>query len=150
MAQSTAERMFETIDQELDALAGKEREPQVIDYAPRTVRIPPLPSYVEHREGIDDIGKLSAEAMVRGYEETAKAIEAMATELSERARQCEAMVRETLSIRDEVKEVAARYREESKRIFIHIQDCSLVAAEVRKTCTEIKTRIVLPVTATTT
>jgi hypothetical protein len=144
MAQSTAERMFETIDQELDAIAGKEREPQIIDYAPRAQRTTPMPDYVTHRDGIDDIGKLSAEAMVRGYEETAKAIEAMATELAERARQCEAMVRETLSVRDEVKEVAARYREEAKRIFLHVEDCALVAAEVRQTCRTLKTKIVFP------
>ncbi len=144
MAQSTAERMFDRIDREFEEIIGQAREPQVIDYAPPAVRTTPMPDYVEHRTGIDDIGKLSAEAMVRGYEETAKAIEAMATELSERARQCEAMVRETMAVRDEVKEVAARYREEAKRIFLHVEDCALVAAEVRKTCNEMKTRIVLP------
>jgi len=134
MGQSTAERVFNPA----------EAEPRVIDYAPLAIRVPPLPTYVEHRAGIDDIGKLSAEAMARGYEETAKSIEAMATELAERARQCEDMVRETLTVRDEVNEVAARYREEAKRIFLHVEDCALVAAEVRKTCNEIKTRIVLP------
>lgn len=144
MPQSTAERIFDEIDHELDLIAGRDREPQVIDYAPPAQRTTPMPDYVEHRTGIDDIGKLSAEAMVRGYEETAKAIEAMATELTERARQCEAMVRETMTVRDEVKEVAARYREEAKRIFLHVEDCAMVAAEVRKTCNEMKTKIVFP------
>jgi hypothetical protein len=39
-----------------------------------------------------------------------------------------------------------RYREEAKRIFVQIEDCSLMTAEVRKTCTELKERIAAPTT----
>ncbi len=111
---------------------------------PPTVSAPMLammPDYVEHRDGATEIGKLSAEAVVREYEATAKEIESMGTELLERVRQCEAMTRDALAVTDELKEVAARYREEAKRVFEHIESCSLVVAEARKTCTDLKDKI---------
>lgn len=112
------------------------REGQPADFAPPAVRAPALsmPDYVEHRDGATEIGKLSAEAVVREYESAAKEIEAMGTELIERVRQCEAMVRDALAVTEEMKETAARYRMEAKRIFLEIEDCSRVTAEVRKTC----------------
>lgn len=141
MSQSTANRAFAVID---------EIERHTREFAPPATRSSPMPDYVEHREGIGEIGKLSAEAVVREYEAAAKAIEAMATELSERARQCEAMVRDTMAVRDEVNEIAAVYREEAKRVFLHVEDCALMTAEVRKACGELRTRIALPlVTAPT-
>jgi hypothetical protein len=100
-----------------------------------------MPDYVEHRDGATEIGKLSAEAVVREYEATAKEIESMGTELLERVKQCEAMTRDALAVTDELKEVAARYREEAKRVFEHIETCSLVVAEARKTCTDLKDKI---------
>ncbi len=102
-----------------------------------------MPDYVEHRDGATEIGKLSAEAVVREYEATAKEIESMGTELLDRVKQCEAMTRDALAVTDELKEVAARYREEAKRVFEHIETCSLVVAEVRKTCIDLKDRISL-------
>jgi hypothetical protein len=100
-----------------------------------------MPDYVEHRDGATEIGKLSAEAVVREYEATAKEIESMGTELLDRVKQCEAMTRDALAVTDELKEVAARYREEAKRVFEHIETCSLVVAEARKTCTDLKDKI---------
>jgi hypothetical protein len=119
------------------------REPQPSDFAPPAVRAPALsmPDYVEHRDGATEIGKLSAEAVLREYEVAAKEIEATGAELIERVKQCEEMTRDALSVIDEMKETAARYREEAKRIFVQIESCSLVTAEVRKTCSELKEKI---------
>jgi hypothetical protein len=102
-----------------------------------------MPDYVEHRDGATEIGKLSAEAVVREYEATAKEIESMGAEVLERVRQCEAMTRDALAVTEELKEIAARYRDEAKRAFDHIEGCSLVIAEARKTCTELKDKIAL-------
>jgi hypothetical protein len=112
--------------------------------SPTTVTAPALgmPDYVEHREGATEIGKLSAEAVVREYEETAKEIESMGTELLDRVKQCEALTRDALSVTAELKEIAARYREEAKRAFDHIEACSLVVAEARKTCADLKDKII--------
>jgi hypothetical protein len=44
-------------------------------------------------------------------------------------------------------ETAGRYRAEAKRIFLEIENCSLMTAEVRKTCADLKGRIAAPRTA---
>jgi uncharacterized coiled-coil DUF342 family protein len=112
---------------------------------PPSVRSPStIPEYVEHREGVTEIGKLSAEALVREYEAAAKEIEAMGADLVERARQCERAVAETLAVTDELKEVAARYRAEAKRVFDQIENCSFVVSEVRKVCTDLRDKIASP------
>jgi hypothetical protein len=117
--------------------------PRPANFAPPKVGAPALamPDYVEHRDGATEIGKLSAEAVVREYEAAAKEIEAMGGELIERVQQCEAMTRDALAVTGELKEIAERYREEAKRVFVEIESCSLVTAEVRKTCTELKEKI---------
>ena len=52
----------------------------------------PMPDYVEHKEGVNQVGKLSAEAVVREYDAAVKEIEALGAELTEAAKKCEAMV----------------------------------------------------------
>ena len=143
---STTERPVTDMEREIQA--ELRHRPPVQET--RTTRLDPpiigaptlaMPDYVEHREGATEIGKLSAEAVVREYEATAKEIESTGSELIERVKQCEAMTRDALAVTDELKEVAARYREEAKRVFEHIETCSLVVAEARKTCTDLKDRI---------
>ena len=125
------------------------REHRSVNSAPPKLRASTMamPDYVEHREGATEIGKLSAEAVVREYEAAAKEIEGMGAELIERVKQCEAMTRDALAVTEEMKETAARYREEAKRIFLQIENCTLMTSEVRKTCTELKERIAAPATA---
>jgi hypothetical protein len=121
------------------------REGEPNEFAPPAIRAPALsmPDYVEHSDGATEIGKLSAEAVVREYESAAKEIENMGAELLERVRQCETMVRDALLVTEEMKETAARYRVEAKRIFLEIEDCSQVTAEVRKTCNELIEKIAM-------
>ncbi len=125
------------------------QEPRSTPVEPPTVGAPNLamPDYVEHRDGATEIGKLSAEAVVREYEATAKEIESMGAELLERVKQCEAMSQDALAVTAELREVAARYREEAKRVFEHIETCSLVVAEARKTCTDLKDKIAVSLSA---
>ena len=103
-----------------------------------------MPDYVEHREGATEIGKLSAEAVVREYESAAKEIEATGADLMDLVRQCETMTRNALAVTEQLKETAGRYREEAKRVFLEIENCSEVTAEVRKTCTELREKIAGP------
>ncbi len=111
--------------------------------APPRVNAPTMvmPDYVEHSAGATEIGKLSAEAVVREYEIAAKEIEAMSTELIDLVRQCEAITRDALTVTEELKETAGRYREEAKRVFRQIENCSQVTAEVRNVCTELREKI---------
>jgi len=139
------------LEQEIEAEFRRTsvREQRPVNFAPPRARAPSLsmPDYVEHRDGATEIGKLSAEAVVREYEAAAKDIEAMGAELIERVKQCEAMTRDALAVTEEMKDTAARYREEAKRIFLQIENVMLMTAEVRKTCTELKEKIAAPATA---
>jgi len=105
---------------------------------------PPMPEYVGHREGATEIGRLSAEAVVREYESAAKEIEATGAELIGLVKHCEAMTRNAIAVTEQLKETAARYREEAKRVFLQIENCSEVTAEVRRTCTELREKIASP------
>jgi hypothetical protein len=158
MVQSIAERVSSVIDLEREIEAEFRNRPPVHEPPPINFALPSvpprvdaptlsIPDYVEHREGATEIGKLTAEAIVREYEAAAKEIEAMGAELIDRVKQCEAMTRDALAVTQEMKETAMRYREEAKRIFVQIEDCSQMTAEVRKTCTELKERIATPATA---
>jgi hypothetical protein len=101
----------------------------------------PMPDYVEHKEGVNQVGKLSAEAVVREYDAAVKEIEALGAELTEAAKKCEAMVAGVHATVSEIKELAANYREEGKRYFLQIEDCSLMTSEVRSVCETLKKKI---------
>jgi hypothetical protein len=104
-----------------------------------------MPDYVEHREGATEIGRLSAEAVVREYEAAAKEIESMGGELIARARECEAMTRDALGVAGELNEIATRYRTEAKRVFEHIESCSSVVADAHKICGDLRDKISSPI-----
>ena len=152
MVKSIAGQVINIIDLEKEIEAEVRNSPpmrgQQSPELPPRVRPPTIeiPDYVEHCEGATEIGKLSAEAVVREYEAAAKDIEAMGAELIERVKQCEAMTKDALAVTEEMKETAARYREEAKRIFLQIENCTLMTAEVRKTCIELKEKIATPLT----
>lgn len=146
MVQSTTGRPLTDMEREIQTEIRN--RPSL--YEPRSAQLPQptvgapslaMPDYVEHRDGATEIGKLSAEAVVREYEATAKEIEAMGAEVLERVKECEAMTRDAVAVTEELREIAGRYREEAKRAFDHIESCSLVVAEARKTCTELKDKI---------
>src|ERR1700712_4060171 len=152
MVQSKMGRVLTDLERDIEAELRHRppvHESHPLNFPGAKVRAPALamPDYVEHNDGATEIGKLSAEAVVREYEAAAKDIEAMGAELIERVKQCETMTRDALAATDEMKETARRYREEAKRIFLQIEDCSLMTAEVRKTCTELKEKIAAPAIA---
>ena len=131
-----------------DALLGLERLERQINNAvvPRPPRaavrpLSPMPDHVEHRNGVNEVGKLSAEAVVREYQAAVNEIEALGTELQEAAKKCEAMVAGVHATVSEIKELAANYREEGKRYFLQIEDCSLMTSEVRSVCETLKKKI---------
>ena len=153
MVTPIAGQALDVVDLEREIEAQFRRSPSLREqhpgnFAPATVRAPSLtmPEYVEHRDGATEIGKLTAEAIVREYETAVKEIEEMGAQLIECAKKCEAMTRDVLAATDEMKQTAARYRQEAKRIFVQIENCTVMTAEVRKTCTELKEKIAAPPT----
>src|SRR6516162_5452643 len=111
-----------------------------INRAP-SVQSDPMPDYVEHQDGVPRVGALSAEAMVRDHESAAKEIEAMGAELISAARKCVTMTAEVHNAIAYMRDTAAAYREEAKKIFRRIEDCALLTEKVRETCETIKRRI---------
>lgn len=101
-----------------------------------------LPDYVEPQNGVPRVGALSAEAVVRDYEATAREIEAMGAELIDAAKKCEAMTAEVHNAIAYMRDTAKAYREEAKKIFKRIEDCALFTENVRKTCEEVKRKMV--------
>jgi len=109
------------------------------------IRVAPsgaMPDYVEHQEGVTRVGALTAEAVVRDYEAAAKEIEAMGAELISAAQKCEAMTAEVHNAIAFMRDTAASYREEAKKIFKRIEECSIFTEEVRKTCETLKLRMI--------
>jgi hypothetical protein len=106
-----------------------------------SVQSDPMPDYVEHQDGVPRVAALSAEAMVRDHESAAKEIEAMGAELISAAKKCEAMTAEVHNAIAYMRETAAAFREEAKKIFKRIEDCALFTEDVRKTCETVKRRI---------
>jgi hypothetical protein len=100
-----------------------------------------LPDYVEHQQGVSRVGALSAEAVVRDYETAAREIESMGAELIDAAKKCEAMTAEVHSAIAYMRDTAAAYREEAKKIFKRIEDCALFTQDVRKTCEDVRRRM---------
>ncbi|MCJ9704092.1 MULTISPECIES: hypothetical protein [unclassified Bradyrhizobium] len=100
-----------------------------------------LPDYVEHTAGVSRVGALSAEAVVRDYESAAKEIEAMGTELIDAAQKCEALTAQVHDAIAFMRETAAGYREEGRKIFKRIEECALFTEDVRKTCEQVKRRM---------
>lgn len=114
---------------------------QALDHVPRTSLAPPVPEYVTHRDDVSEIGKLSAEAIVKEYEETAKEIEAMGEFVREMVQRCEQLSTSATSMLKEIKSTAARYRKEGKRMFTEIESCSSATDEVRRLCEAFRDKI---------
>src|SRR5215469_13410421 len=115
--------------------------PMPLRGAPPPALSEPLPDYVEHQEGVSRVGQLTAEAVVRDYEAAAKEIEAMGAELISAAKKCETMTAEVHTAIAFMRDTAASYREEAKKIFKRIEECALFTEDVRKTCETVKRRM---------
>lgn len=117
-----------------DAVQQHHPHIQALDFAPRTTLAPPVPDYVSHRDDVSEIGKLSAEAIVKEYEETAKEIETMGDVVREMVQRCEQLTASASAMLKDIKTTAARYRKEGKRMFTEIESCSSATDEVRRLC----------------
>ena len=110
------------------------------------VRTPssPVPPYVEHHPDVDQIGKLSAEAVTAQYEGAVKALEAMGTTLIDCVERAEKMAAGCKDAIAYVQDTAQKYREEAKLIFDRIEQASVMTAAVRSICDEMRKKIEHP------
>jgi signal transduction protein with GAF and PtsI domain len=114
---------------------------QALEHVPRTTLAPPVPDYVSHRDDVSEIGKLSAEAIVKEYEETAKEIETMGNVVREMVQRCERLTGSASAMLKDIKSTAARYRKEGKRMFTEIESCSSATDEVRRLCESFRDKL---------
>ena len=136
---ATIERLHRTAPLDLAKL-----EEDVVGNLP-AIRAAPsgaMPDYVEHEEGVTRVGALTAEAVVRDYEAAAREIEAMGAELISAAKKCEAMTAEVHNAIAFMRDTAASYREEAKKIFKRIEECAIFTEHVRKTCEAVKLKMI--------
>jgi signal transduction protein with GAF and PtsI domain len=141
--QHAAARPFDVSQLEGDIQEAVQQRPphiQALEAAPRLAK-PQIPDYVNHRDDVSEIGKLSAEAIAREYEVTAKEIEAMGEVVRDMVQRCEQLTTSASSMLKDIRTTAARYRQEGKRIFTEIESCSSATDEVRKLCDAFRDRI---------
>ena len=127
-------------DEVRDVVQQRQPPVQAVDYTPRPTA-PPVPEYVSHREDVTEIGKLSAEAIVKEYEATAKEIEAMGEFVKEMVQRCEQLTASSAAMLKDIKLTAMRYRKEGKRMFDEIEQCSKATDEVRSLCESFRDKI---------
>jgi hypothetical protein len=125
-------------------------ENELAQYRPKAVE--PMPEYVEPREGVPPVGALSAEAIVKDFEKTAKGIEAMAAELMDASNRCaEELIALTNKYKElgeqinqvvqHVKDTAESYRDEAKTVFVRIEDTTMRMKEVRELSDTMRQRL---------
>jgi hypothetical protein len=147
---TTNGKVLELVDVEHDiakALANSPppRDHRRVDFAPVIrAQTPPMPPYVEHHADVDQIGKLTAEAVISQYEGAVKALEAMGTTLIDCVNRAEKMAAGCKDAITYVKDTAQKYREEAKLIFDRIEQASVMTAEVRSVCDEMRKKIEHP------
>jgi hypothetical protein len=142
-AQNSAVRPFDIGQVEGEIREVVHQRPPLIPaiVPPLRTPTPPVPEYVSHRDDVTEIGKLSAEAIVREYELTAKEIEAMGEVVREMVQRCEQLTTSASSMLKDIKATAVNYRKEGKRIFNEIESCSSATEEVRRLCEAFRDKI---------
>lgn len=112
-----------------DVVSLHNRSPRIPAPALQTA---PLPEYVEHAEGVNHIGKLTAEVIVRDYEETAKRINEIGEYLGKVAHRCEEFMGEIQQMVTNIDKVGVRYRERGAEIFKQLETSAQVTERVRE------------------
>jgi hypothetical protein len=106
-----------------------------------TTPLPPLPSYVEHKIGVDELGQVTAESVVAQYESAVTSLQEMGTTLIDCVHRAETMAAGCKSALAFIQDTAQQYRDESKLIFERIEQASLKTAEVRSVCEEMRAKL---------
>lgn len=110
-----------------------------------TPRVIPMPEtrpiagidYVTHGKGVPEIGMVTAEAVLRDYEETAKTFTELGAQIKDAANRCENYLEELKDISTYMNKVAQESRERAANIFKAIEESAKITAQVRKQAEEL-------------
>jgi len=89
----------------------------------------------------EDLGRLSAEAVLSQYEGAAKAIEGLGEEITDRARKLEASLIEADRDLKLIAEAAEAIREKGKLVYVQIEEASGVSRNIRDVCAELRNKV---------
>jgi methyl-accepting chemotaxis protein len=131
------EQLGREIEDGMRDVTVRELAPIEPDYAPPL----PLPSYVTASEDISQAGRLTAQVVVQQYEQTAKEIEEMATDLVEMHKRMEQETQAVHRVIDKIRELAQAARDEGKAAFERIERMARATADVDKICDDIRTKL---------
>jgi len=91
--------------------------------------------------GIDDLGRMSAEAVMAQYEAAAKAVEEMGVAVKERISKISAALIECDADMKEIAETANSIREKGKLVQAQIEEASALSSSIRDACVDFKKRV---------
>jgi methyl-accepting chemotaxis protein len=92
-------------------------------------------------QNLDDLGRMSGEAVLAQYDEAAKAVEEMGNAVRESANGLDGSMREADRDLKLIAEAAAAIREKGRRVQSQIEEASALSREVREACTEFKRKM---------
>ena len=84
----------------------------------------------------DDIGRLSAEAVLAQYDHAAKCVEELGLEVKDRIRKLEDQLKEADADLKLIGEAANKIREKGKLVHMQIEEASQLSKDIRETCAE--------------
>lgn len=90
---------------------------------------------------VNDIGNVTAEAVMAQYDAASKTILEMKTPMQEWSSQCQTALADLEAAMKYIEETAARFREIGQSTHDRIQKSSVAITEVRQTCDDIRAKI---------
>lgn len=135
-----------------DAIGEMTRREHRTAYPAESNRSLPLPEYVEHREQVSDVGRLSAQAVAAEHESAAIDVEKLAQGLIEMSAKCSEDTKAVINHHDMVRAqvelqvnacmaAAQEYRNNAKAAFDKIQTQSLLIDDARRTLQQALERV---------
>lgn len=88
-----------------------------------------------------DIGRLSAEAVLAQYEAAAKSVEGMGEEIKDRIKRLEAALVEADADLKLVAEAAAAIREKGRLVYVQIEEAAGVSQKIRDACADFRKKV---------
>lgn len=106
-----------------------------------TIRQTPLSKPVFMDAVPQDVGRMSAEAVLAQYEVAAKSVEAMGNDVKDRISTLEAALAECDKDMKIIVECAAMIRDKGLQVKLQIEQASAVSHDIREACIEFKRKV---------
>lgn len=103
--------------------------------------LPPPPALIDGPSPVDDLGRLSAEAVQAQYEHAAQSVVSMGEAVKARITKLESALKECDADMKMVAETAAMIEEKGKMIFLQIEEANNVSKGIRSACEEFRKKV---------